>query len=84
MLGCTHYPFALPVLRALVGDQVNILETGLPVARQVQKVLAERGLLTVIDMSADSNSVEFGKVTLLATGDAQSLHRAASMWLPSR
>ena len=84
VLGCTHYPFALPVLRALVGNQVNILETGLPVARQVQKVLAERGLLTVIDMSADSNSVEFGKVTLLATGDAQSLHRAASMWLPSR
>ena len=81
VLGCTHYPFALPVLRALVGDQVNILETGLPVARQVKKVLAERGLLALVDMPAGSCSGEFGKVTLLATGDAQSLQRAASMWL---
>ena len=84
VLGCTHYPFASPVLRALVGDQVNILETGLPVARQVKKVLAERGLLAVVDMSAGSSFGEVGKVSLLATGDAQSLHRAASMWLPSR
>jgi glutamate racemase len=84
VLGCTHYPFALPILRDLVGDQVHILETGLPVARQVKKVLAERGLLAVVDMSAGSSSGEVGKLTLLATGDAQSLHRAASMWLPSR
>ena len=84
VLGCTHYPFAFPVLRALVGDQVTILETGLPVARQVKKVLAERGLLTVVNMPAGSSSGEFGKVTLLATGDTQSLQRAASMWLPSR
>jgi glutamate racemase len=81
VLGCTHYPFALPILRDLVGDQVHILETGLPVARQVKKVLTERGLLAVIDMSAGSISVEVGKLTLLATGDAQSLHRAAQIWL---
>jgi len=84
VLGCTHYPFALPVLRALVGDQVTILETGLPVARQVKKVLGERGLLAVVDLPAGSSAAELGKLTLLATGDAQSLHRAASMWLPSR
>jgi len=60
------------------------LETGLPVARQVKKVLGERGLLVVVNMSADSSSGEVGKVTLLATGDTQSLHRAAQMWLPSR
>ncbi len=84
VLGCTHYPFALPILRALVGDQVTILETGLPVARQVKKVLGERGLLRVVDLPAGSNAAALGKVTWLATGDAQSLHRAASMWLPSR
>ncbi len=84
VLGCTHYPFALPILRGLVGDHVTILETGLPVARQVKKVLGERGLLRVVDMPAGSSAAELGKVTWLATGDAQSLHRAASMWLPSR
>ena len=68
VLGCTHYPFALPLLAKLVGEHVAILETGLPVARHTQQVLAERGLL------ADSR---VGNVTLLATGDAQSLQRAA-------
>jgi glutamate racemase len=73
VLGCTHYPFALPILRELVGDQVNILETGEPVARQVKKVLGERGLLADVD--------RVGRVTLLATGDSQTLQRAAQMWL---
>jgi glutamate racemase len=75
VLGCTHYPFALPLLRSLVGENVTILETGEPVARHTQQVLAERGLL------ADEKRV--GRVTLIATGDSQSLQRAAKMWLPS-
>jgi glutamate racemase len=74
VLGCTHYPFALPILRTLVGDQVTILETGEPVARQVKKVLDERGLL--------ANTAQ-GGIQLLATGDTQGLERAANMWLPS-
>ena len=68
VLGCTHYPFALPLLAKLVGPYVTILETGQPVARHTHQVLAERGLL------ADKR---VGSVKLLATGDAQSLQRAA-------
>lgn len=68
VLGCTHYPFALPLLAKLVGEHVAILDTGHPVARHTQQVLAERGLL------ADSR---VGRVKLLATGEAQSLQRAA-------
>ena len=68
VLGCTHYPFALPLLRPLVGAGVTILETGEPVARHTQQALADRGLL------ADS---KVGSVTLIATGNAQSLQRAA-------
>ena len=74
VLGCTHYPFALPLLRELVGGDVAIVETGQPVARQVKKVLSERGLLS-------DNAL--GHVKLLATGDAQALLRAAQVWLPS-
>ncbi len=77
VLGCTHYPFALPILREFVGNKVTILETGLPVARQVKKMLGERGLL------AQSSEEKLGRVTLLASGDTQSLRRAALMWLPS-
>ena len=69
VLGCTHYPFALPLLRSLVGENVTILETGEPVARHTQQVLAERDLLADVD--------RVGRVTLIATGDSQSLQRAA-------
>lgn len=72
VLGCTHYPFAIHEWRSLLGPTVNILEPGEPVARQTQKVLAEKGLLS---MSGD------GGVTLLATGEVQGLQHAAQRWL---
>ena len=74
VLGCTHYPFAMGILRGLVGEQVAILETGVPVARQTHKVLADRGLLAKGESAG-------GAVELLATGDATALKHAARMWL---
>ena len=73
VLGCTHYPFAVHTLRALVGDAVQIVDTGAPVARHAHKVLADKGLLAV------SGS---GGITLFATGDMGNLQHAADMWLP--
>jgi glutamate racemase len=74
VLGCTHYPFAMQTLRALVGPQVQIVETGVPVARHTHSVLEDRGLLS--DAGA-------GGVVLLATGDTHNLQHAANMWLQS-
>ncbi|KIF81386.1 glutamate racemase [Noviherbaspirillum autotrophicum] len=49
VLGCTHYPFVLPLLEEIVGRatsrSVAIVDTGEPVARQLARRLAERGLL---------------------------------------
>jgi len=78
VLGCTHYPFAMGILRGLVGEAVEILETGEPVARQTFKVLKERGLLVKGDWAVDTRP---GSVELVATGDATSLQHAAHMWL---
>ncbi len=44
VLGCTHYPFLAPVIRALVGTGVALLEPSEAVARQTARVLVERGL----------------------------------------
>ncbi len=41
VLGCTHYPFLTPLLRELVGPQVEIIESGAAVARQLSRRLAE-------------------------------------------
>jgi glutamate racemase len=77
VLGCTHYPFAMGILRGLVGEAVEILETGEPVARQTFKVLSERGLLKTGGFPGQPP----GGVVWVATGDDSSLQHAARMWL---
>ncbi|TFY98493.1 glutamate racemase [Ramlibacter rhizophilus] len=73
VLGCTHYPFALATFQRLVGDGVGILETGEPVARQVNRLLESGALRT--DTEAP------GKVTLLGSGEPHALQAAAARWL---
>jgi glutamate racemase len=46
VLGCTHYPFLRPLIEDIVGPGITLVETGAAVARQLQKRLAEQGLLT--------------------------------------
>ncbi|MCP5425457.1 MAG: glutamate racemase [Gammaproteobacteria bacterium] len=45
VLGCTHYPWVLPVISDLAGPAVRIVDTGPAVASQLQRRLAEVGLL---------------------------------------
>jgi glutamate racemase len=53
VLGCTHYPFLLPLIeetaRRVAGRDVTVIDTGAAVASQLQRVLAERGLLRPAD-----------------------------------
>lgn len=45
VLGCTHYPFVKDQIQAMAGGQVNLIDTGLAVARQVHNRLAAADLL---------------------------------------
>jgi len=45
VLGCTHYPFLMPLMRRIVGEGVTIIHPSPAVARQVRRVLTERNLL---------------------------------------
>jgi glutamate racemase len=49
VLGCTHYPFVLPLIEEIVGRitsrQIMIVDTGEPIARQLVRLLTERGWL---------------------------------------
>ncbi len=42
VLGCTHYPFLLPLMREIVGTQMAIIDPADAVAKQVQRVLDRR------------------------------------------
>lgn len=44
ILGCTHYPFLLPEIRHIIGSDIEVLETGIPVARQLQRILKDHQL----------------------------------------
>ena len=45
VLGCSHYPFLIPQIKKIVGNQVTIIDSGLAVAKQTQAVLKEANLL---------------------------------------
>jgi len=72
VLGCTHYPFAADVFRELLGPDIQLVETGQPVARQTRRLLEQQGLL---------NPAGKGQVRWHTTGSPQALQVAAKRWL---
>lgn len=48
ILGCTHYPMLAPLLQALMGASVRLVDSGAEAARATAELLAERGLLAPV------------------------------------
>lgn len=74
ILGCTHYPFIKPLLQTLVPDAVSLIDTGAAVARQLQRLLDERGLLATGPARparywSSGNSAQMANVLTLLLGD---------------
>jgi glutamate racemase len=44
VLGCTHYPFVIPLIQELAGDGVRVIDPAPAVARQAARLLEARGL----------------------------------------
>lgn len=44
VLGCTHYPYLIPVLKKLLPVNIKIIDSGEAVARQTKAVLEEKNL----------------------------------------
>lgn len=76
VLGCTHYPFVQPLLEEIVKRittrPVTIVDTGEPVARQLVRLLTERGLLSQTGP---------GAVAAFTTGSETTLRSAFSRLL---
>jgi len=68
VLGCTHYPFLIPVLQRLLPERATIVEPSMAIAKQTRRVLAERGLLRTGGPP--------GTRRYAATGDPAALQRA--------
>lgn len=42
VLGCTHYLYLLPQIRAILPANIKVIDSGYAVAKQTRKVLAEK------------------------------------------
>jgi len=74
VLACTHYPFVLDTIRRIVGPSVQVIDPAPAVARQLGRVLAERGLLAGAREPLVSSEVATHR--FITTGDPQRFAQA--------
>jgi glutamate racemase len=44
VMGCTHYPFVIPLIEQIGGERLRVIDPALAVARQAKRVLEARGI----------------------------------------
>jgi glutamate racemase len=44
VLGCTHYPFVIPLIQEIVGERVRVIDPAPAVAKQTRRLLEARGM----------------------------------------
>ena len=61
VLGCTHYPFVIPLIQRIVGENVRVIDPAPAVAKQTERLLEAKRLRN------DSGSR--GNLTFYTSGD---------------
>ena len=64
VLGCTHYPFLIPLIKQIVGENVRVIDPAPAVARQVERLLEANGI--------SSPKGKRARVRLFTSGDTDS------------
>ncbi len=55
VLGCTHYPYLIPQIRKIVGDKIQIIDSGEAVAKQTKSILEKHKLTNIISNNSSHN-----------------------------
>jgi glutamate racemase len=66
VLGCTHYPFVIPLIKEIAGPGVVVVDPSPAIARQTQRILVEKQLL--------NPRHEHGSTTLFTSALPEKLH----------
>jgi len=61
VMGCTHYPFVIPLIEEITGPAVRTIDPAPAIARQAQRLLEAEGLLVPSESP--------GKMTFYTSGD---------------
>ena len=56
VLGCTHYPYLIPQIKKIIGDDVKIIDSGEAVAKQTKSILEKNNILST---SLDKQNYQF-------------------------
>ncbi|APZ46233.1 glutamate racemase [Polaribacter reichenbachii] len=53
VLGCTHYPYLIPRIRDIIGNKIEIIDSGQAVAKQTKAILEKHQLLNTDDKTGN-------------------------------
>ena len=73
VLGCTHYPFVIPLIQRIVGESVRVIDPAPAVARQTRRLLEANGMR--------NPSGSHGDVKFYTSGDPDELSALLPMLL---
>jgi glutamate racemase len=73
VLGCTHYPFVIPLIQQIVGENVRVIDPAPSVAKQVRRVLEAQGMKNGSEVQGD--------VRFYTSGHAEELESLLPMLL---
>ncbi|MHB8191937.1 MAG: glutamate racemase [Bellilinea sp.] len=52
VLGCTHYPFVIPLIQEIVGEFIQVIDPAPAIARQTRRLLEQNGWLSQAESPA--------------------------------
>jgi glutamate racemase len=73
VMGCTHYPFVIPLIQEIVGSSVRVIDPAPAVARQVSRLLESHG------WQAAGN--DLAALTMITSGPVLALERNLPQFL---
>jgi glutamate racemase len=73
VLGCTHYPFVIPLIERIAGEKVRVIDPAPAVAKQVKRLLEAGGML-------NQNQKE-GNVRFITSGNVDPAKKVLSLLL---
>ena len=67
VLGCTHYPFVIPVIKEIVGPDISVIDPSPAIATQTYRKIIENDIQSKSDLS--------GQSILITSGSTKNLHK---------
>jgi len=83
VLGCTHYPFVIPIIQKIVGEQITIINPAPAVAKQVKRIWEKQTQASDQALSPHLNhsSHDPSETLFFTTGDVHALQQIIREYL---